>query len=763
MGSRQSTRVAWLAGALALVAILALPSLGARQQLVRGNAPGEWRYWGADAWSTRYSALDQINASNFNNLQVAWRWNAAVDAPDEYYRTTPLYANGRLFTVASTHRYAYAIDPATGTTMWSWKLEEGIRWQKAPRQFAGRGLAYWTDGKGNERVVVVTPGYHMGILDAKTGKGDPNVGVKKDGVIDLMEGLGLPLVPLAVDDPGSLIFSELAPARKARPGETWDKEKRIGADGTVGIDPALGQIAASCPAIIIGDVIVVGSSHIHGYYPTKLRNLPGWIRGFDIKTGKQLWKFNLVPQPGEFGAETWKNGSTIGTPGMGKNDAWAPYSADPDLGLVYIPVGMPLSDEYGGHRPGDNLYGNSLVAIDVKTGQRKWHFQMVHHDIWDYDTPMAPNLLDITVDGKRRRAIAQTTKQGFIYTFDRETGAPIWPMPETPVIQSQVPGEETSKTQPIPTKPLPYAQQGLEEDDLIDYTPEIKAAALHLAKLCQMGPYYIPPSALDGTTKYHCSWYAPGASGGVNIDGGAAVDPETGLMYVAAQTGLSTTEVVKDPCSEHRYVQGPRNTCGQPGAMPPPPGYVAPARGAGGGGRGGGGGAAGPTAPPSYKDASPGTSTLAGGGGRGGGGVSIVKPRQLGGITAYNMNTGDKAWWIPNGVFVTPTVNPNSPDAAMFKDVKLLPQSTGGQPQVMNTRTLVIYGTGRNGGPPADANGMFRLYAVDKATGKEVGALPIPSRTSAPPMTFLHQGRQYIVFATGAGQNTALVALALPK
>jgi outer membrane protein assembly factor BamB len=763
MGSRQSTRVAWLAGALALVAILALPSLGARQQLVRGNAPGEWRYWGADAWSTRYSALDQINASNFNHLQVAWRWNAAVDAPDEYYRTTPLYANGRLFTVASTHRYAYAIDPATGTTMWSWKLEEGIRWQKAPRQFAGRGLAYWTDGKGNERVVVVTPGYHMGILDAKTGKGDPNVGVKKDGVIDLMEGLGLPLVPLAVDDPGSLIFSELAPARKARPGETWDKEKRIGADGTVGIDPALGQIAASCPAIIIGDVIVVGSSHIHGYYPTKLRNLPGWIRGFDIKTGKQLWKFNLVPQPGEFGAETWKNGSTIGTPGMGKNDAWAPYSADPDLGLVYIPVGMPLSDEYGGHRPGDNLYGNSLVAIDVKTGQRKWHFQMVHHDIWDYDTPMAPNLLDITVDGKRRRAIAQTTKQGFIYTFDRETGAPIWPMPETPVIQSQVPGEETSKTQPIPTKPLPYAQQGLEEDDLIDYTPEIKAAALHLAKLCQMGPYYIPPSALDGTTKYHCSWYAPGASGGVNIDGGAAVDPETGLMYVAAQTGLSTTEVVKDPCSEHRYVQGPRNTCGQPGAMPPPPGYVAPARGAGGGGRGGGGGAAGPTAPPSYKDASPGTSTLAGGGGRGGGGVSIVKPRQLGGITAYNMNTGDKAWWIPNGVFVTPTVNPNSPDAAMFKDVKLLPQSTGGQPQVMNTRTLVIYGTGRNGGPPADANGMFRLYAVDKATGKEVGALPIPSRTSAPPMTFLHQGRQYIVFATGAGQNTALVALALPK
>src|SRR6187401_774765 len=233
MGSRQSTRVAWLGGALALVAILVFPSLGAQQQLVRGNAPGEWRYWGADAWSTRYSALDQINAANFSSLQVAWRWNAAVDAPDEYYRTTPLYASGRLFTVASTHRYAYAIDPDKGTTLWSWKLEEGIRWQKAPRQFAGRGLAYWTDGAGNERVVVVTPGYHMAILDAKTGKGIPTIG--KNGVIDLEEGLGFNIVPLAVDDSGSLEISDAAPLRKAKPGEKWDPVKKIGADGTMGM------------------------------------------------------------------------------------------------------------------------------------------------------------------------------------------------------------------------------------------------------------------------------------------------------------------------------------------------------------------------------------------------------------------------------------------------------------------------------------------------------------------------------------------------
>jgi quinoprotein glucose dehydrogenase len=727
--------------------------------LVRGNAPGEWRYWGADAWSTRYSAADQINASNFDKLQVAWTWNASALDIDEYYRTTPIYASGRLYTVATTHRYAFAIDPEKGTTLWTWRLEEGIRHQKAPRQFAGRGLAYWTDGRGQERIIVVTPGYHLAVIDAKTGLGDPKVG--KNGVVDLMDGLGFPLVPLAVDDAEPFEISDTRPARKAKPGETWNAETRTGADGTVGLDPALGQVAASSPPIIIGDVIVVGSSHIHGYYPTRLRNLPGWIRGFDVRTGQQLWKFNLIPQKGEEGANTWENGSEIGTPGVGKNDAWAPYSADPALGLVYIPVGMPLSDEYGGHRPGNNLYGNSIVALDAKTGKKRWHYQLVHHDIWDYDTPMAPNLLDITVDGKRRQIIAATTKQGFIYTFDRATGVPIWPMVETKVLQSDVPGEKTSPTQPIPSKPAPYSQQGLEEDDLIDYTPEIKAAALHLARLCRMGPYFVPPSAIDGTTKYHCSWYAPGASGGVNIDGGAAADPETGLLYVGAQTGLSTTEVGKDPCSEHRYTQaagtGPRNSCGKLGAPAPPPGYVPPAPAAGGGGRGAGGAAGGGRGGGpgvSYKEASPGTTTIAG--------VSILKPRELGGVTAYNMNTGDKAWWSPNGGRMTqPVANPNSPDAALFANVKLPMQGAnlGQQPQVINTKTLVIYGTGRRGG---GANVPPQLYAVDKATGKQVGAVTIPSPTSAVPMTFLHNGKQYIVFATGSVKSTALVALTLP-
>ena len=708
----------------------AIASATAAADTVRGNVPGEWRYWGADAWSTRYSPLDQINASNFGSLQVAWQWNASAFGKDEYYRTTPLYANGRLFTVATTRRIAAAIDPESGETLWMWRLDEGIRWQKAPRQFAGRGLAYWTDGK-EERVVVVTPGYHMASLDAKTGVPDARFG--KNGVVDLMEGLGFPMVPLAVDDPGPLIISDAAPARRAKPGETWNEETKTGADGTIGIDPALGQIAASCPAIIVGDIIIVGNSHIHGYYPIRVRNLPSYIRGFDIRTGKQLWKFNLVPEPGEFGADTWKNGSKPGTPGVGKADAWAPYSADPELGLVYIPVGMPLMDEYGGHRPGDNLFGNSIVALDVKTGKRRWHFQMVHHDIWDYDTPMAPNLMDVTIDGRPRKIVAQPTKQGWLYVFDRVTGEPIWPIVETPVLQSEVPGEVASPTQPIPTKPAPYAQQGLVEEDLIDYTPAIKEAALKLAKRCRMGPYFIPPSLADGTgpSGYTCSWYAPGASGGVNIDGGASVDPETGKLYVAAQTGLSTIQVQKDPCSEFRY-SSPHDSCGQLGALPAPPGYKKQENA-------GRGGFAGRSA----------SSTI--------GGVSIVKPKELGGITAYDMKTGDRAWWIPNGGQLVP-VTSNDP---LFAGVKLPPAPPGrGHAQVITTKSLVIYGTGRSGGPP---NAEPRLFAVDKESGKEIGGVPIPSKTSAVPMTFMHKGRQYIVFATGAAANTSLVALTLPK
>jgi quinoprotein glucose dehydrogenase len=333
------------------------------------------------------------------------------------------------------------------------------------------------------------------------------------------------------------------------------------------------------------------------------------------------------------------------------------------------------------------------------------------------------------VNGRRRKAIAQTTKQGWVYTFDRETGEPIWPMPETPVLQSDLPGEQTSKTQPIPSKPAPYSQQGLVEADLIDYTPAIKDSALKLAKRCRMGPYYIPGSATDGKTEYKCSWYAPGASGGVNIDGGGAVDPETGMLYVGSQTGMSTIQLQKDPCSEFPY-SSIHDSCGLIGAPPPPAGYKAPAPGERVGG---------------FEGRSSGSVI---------GGVSIVKPKEYGGITAYDMNTGDKKWWAPNVGMVPQTSND-----PLFAGVQLPPVGGRGQAQIIVTKSLLIYGAGRNGGVPGKGP---ELYAVDKSTGKQVGAVKIPQKTTAVPMTFMHKGKQYIVFAMGAGQGTALVALSLP-
>jgi quinoprotein glucose dehydrogenase len=316
-----------------------------------------------------------------------------------------------------------------------------------------------------------------------------------------------------------------------------------------------------------------------------------------------------------------------------------------------------------------------------------------------------------------------------MYVFDRVTGEPIWPIVETPVLQSDVPGEQTSPTQPIPSRPAPYSQQGFQESDLIDYTPAIRDSALKMARQCRMGPYYIPAVLSDGSGPggFRCAWYAPGASGGVNIDGGVAVDLETGMAYVGSQSGLSTIRLQKDPCSEFRY-SSPRDNCGLIGALPPPPGYTPNPSGRGGGFEGRGA-----------------LSSI--------GGVSILKPKEYGGITAYNLNTGDKAWWMPNGATVPVTSN-----APLFSGVTLPPAGGRGQAQIIATRTLVIHGTGRNGqdNPPG-------LYALDKATGRQVGKVQIPSRTTAVPMTFMHQGRQYIVFATGAGANTALVALRLPS
>src|SRR5918996_1644508 len=604
-------------------------SLAGASGLLAQGASGEWRYWGGDAGSTRYSALDQVTRDNVAALRVAWRWKAANfgPEPETYYRATPLYANGALYTVAGGRRAAVALDPASGETLWTWRMDEGLRWEKAPRRFSGRGLAYWTDGRV-ERLIVATPGYYMVALDAKTGR--PAAGFGERGVVDLMRGLGYELVAWA-GQPGAM-------QTNGDNGPTRAPATADGAGAVYGIDPAEGSIGASSPPIVVNDVIVVGSSALQGYYPRRLKNIPGTIRGFDVRTGRQLWVFNLVPKPGETGHDTWLDDSWKVA---GKNDAWAPFSADPALGLVYIPAGHPHNDWYGGHRPGDNLFSESVVALDVKTGRRAWHFQMIHHDIWDYDTPTAPNVVDVTIDGRRRKIVVQTTKQGFAYVFDRATGRPIWPIEERPVPKSDTPGEWTAPTQPFPTRPRPYERQGVTVDDLVDFTPELRRQAVELARECRMGPLYTPVSVVNAADGTKCTFQAPGANGGVNIMGGAAVDPETGILYVASQGGVSRIALESNAQrSDMRYVSlGP------------------------------------------------------GGGGRSLQGIPLFKP-PYGRITAIDLNTGEHVWMIPNGD------TPESVKAhPALRGVTVPRTGKSAHANLLVTRTLLFYGEGRGGGP----------------------------------------------------------------
>jgi quinoprotein glucose dehydrogenase len=468
----------------------------------------------------------------------------------------------------------------------------------------------------------------MVALDAKTGR--PAAGFGEHGVVDLMRGLGYELVAWA-GQPGAM-------QTNGDNGPTRAPATADGAGAVYGIDPAEGSIGASSPPIVVNDVIVVGSSALQGYYPRRLKNIPGTIRGFDVRTGRQLWVFNLVPKPGETGHDTWLDDSWKVA---GKNDAWAPFSADPALGLVYIPAGHPHNDWYGGHRPGDNLFSESVVALDVKTGRRAWHFQMIHHDIWDYDTPTAPNVVDVTIDGRRRQIVVQTTKQGFAYVFDRATGRPIWPIEERPVPKSDTPGEWTAPTQPFPTRPRPYERQGVTVDDLVDFTPELRRQAVELARECRMGPLYTPVSVVNAADGTKCTFQAPGANGGVNIMGGAAVDPETGILYVASQGGVSRIALESNAQrSDMRYVSlGP------------------------------------------------------GGGGRSLQGIPLFKP-PYGRITAIDLNTGEHVWMIPNGD------TPESVKAhPALRGVTVPRTGKSAHANLLVTRTLLFYGEGRGGGP----------------------------------------------------------------
>ncbi len=639
---------------------------------VYGTQNGEWQTYGADLYSTRYSPLDQINAENFNKLEVAFRFKTDMlgPRPEFQLQTTPLMVKGVLYFTAGTRRAVVAADAATGEMLWMYSMNEGKRGESAPRQLSGRGVSYWTDGR-EDRIIYVTPGYQMVALDAKTGDPVPTFG--KNGIVDLKEN---------DDQPMDLITGE------------------------VGLHSA---------PIIVNDVVIVGAAHLAGGVPKSKTNQKGYVRGFDARTGRRLWIFHTIPRPGEFGNDTWEGDSWSYT---GNAGSWAQMSADPELGLVYLPVELPTGDYYGGHRPGAGLFGESIVAVDVKTGRRKWHYQLVHHGIWDMDIPCAPLLANITVNGKTIKALAQPTKQGWVYVFDRETGQPVWPIEERPVEKGEVPGEWYSPTQPFVTKPPAFERQGFSEADVIDFTPELNAEAKRIVANYKLGPLFTPPVASTWPRPLG-TLVSPVVTGGANWQGGS-LDPETNIMYIFSNSGVQSLGLVPPPAgrSDMTFVQG---TARNPNA-------AAPA------GRGGGGG----------------------GGGEGGGGLTVqglplAKPPYAT-ITALNLNEGTKVWQIAHGE--TPDNIKNHP---ALKGLTIPRTGRQGRIGVLTTKTLVIAGEGGFFTAPNGQRGAM-LRAYDKATGNEVGAVYMPAPQTGSPMTYMLNGKQYItVSIAGPGYSGELL------
>ncbi len=655
-------------GVVALAPLFILFLVASPLAAQQGAKDGEWRFYGGDAGSTKYSPLDQINAENVSELEVVWRWKADNFGarPDFNWEVTPLMVGGKLYFTAGTRRDAVAVDAVTGETLWMFRIDEGLYGERAVRH-QNRGLTYWTDGQ-DERIFMITPGYQLVALDAKTGRLIEDFGER--GVINLKEGLDRDVV-----EPG--------------------------------------QIGASSPAIVVNDVLIMGSALVAGTAPPTMKNVPGYIRGFDVRTGKRIWTFRTIPQPGEYGNETWKDGSWEYT---GNTAVWGPISADLDLGYVYLPVEAPTGDFYGGHRPGDNLFGSSLVCLDAKTGKRVWHFQFVHHDIWDYDLNSPPILANVTVDGRPRKIVAEPTKYGFLFVFDRVTGEPIWPIEERPVEQSDVPGEKTSPTQPFPTKPAPFDLQGSTDDNLIDLTPELHAEALRIARQYKQGPLFTPPIVTDTDGKL-ATLYLPAVVGGANWQGGA-LDAETGIVYIASANHVTAMGLAKPEAgrSDMAYVGG---------AGRAPRDRNAPAVG-------------------SPRNIGP-------------QGLPIVKT-PWGTITAIDLNTGDHVWRKPNGD--PPDYVKNHP---ALKGVDLSGVGNPDHATLMVTKTLLFGGVGAGlfGSGPEAGSPAFR--AMNKATGDVIFQMDLPAGTTGIPMTYMVGGRQYVVVAVGGSDHPAeLVALAVP-
>jgi quinoprotein glucose dehydrogenase len=559
------------------------------------------------------------------------------------------------------------MDPMTGETLWSYREPNTFRWEYSMRKDYGKGVAYAeVDGKGV--VYIISPAFFLTALDADTGAP--------------LEGFG---APVPIDGFAQTGVVDLL----AHMGHEYDP--------FYGIPKEVGYVTSSSPPIVVNDVVVIGNSAEQGYNQSRIENIPGDILAFDAKTGAFKWKFNVIPRPGEFGHDTWENDAWQYT---GDVSPWAPLSADPELGLVYIPTNPPTVDYYGGFSPGDNLFGTSLIALDVETGERRWHFQLVHHDIWNYDVPTAPVLLDVMHNGERIPAVAQATKQTLLFAFNRETGEPLWPIEERPVPPSLVPGEFASPTQPFPTKPPAYDLNGLSVDDLIDWTPELRAQAIAALADWQIGPLYNPPLHRDNDLGKRGAYWCPGGGGGSNITGPAAGDPENGIVFVTSQAACSAIQLLPGEEADLRYMTDNGTTTTG----------VTPARYANGPGAGA----------PRHPS-----------------GLPLWKP-PYSRITAIDLNTGEILWYIPVGE--TPDRIKNNPAVA---GIDIGNTGTGAMAPMMVTPSMLVYAGEVSDGTP-------HLFAIDKMTGRELARVQVPETSRYGMMSYVHHGEQYIILQTGS-------------
>ncbi|MEE2775479.1 MAG: PQQ-binding-like beta-propeller repeat protein [Acidobacteriota bacterium] len=640
-----STVDRWLVVGLGGFVVVAVAAAGADAQ--QGTEQGEWPHYAGDHTSSKYSPLDQIDRDNFSELRVAWSWESADMKLEDVtrmrpgpYRSTPLMVNSVLYVPTGLAQVA-ALDPGTGETIWIFDPKD---YERDDVRKVGlvqvRGLEYWTDGT-RERIVLATRARRLISIDAKTGKLDLEFGVQ--GVVDLDESL--------------------PPGRINR------------------------NISHSAPVIVVADTIVVGSAI--NDFPLRNNSPPGHIRGYDVLSGRLNWIFYSIPQQGQAHNETWENDSWKT---VGNTNVWSMMSADHELGYVYLPFGTPTNDYYGGHRLGDNVYAESLVCLNASNGEVVWHFQAVHHGVWDYDLATAPNLIDITVDGKQIKAVAVASKQSMIYVFDRATGEPVWPIVEAPVnYHSSIPGERLSKTQPFPTRPPPIETLGLDYDDLIDFTPELRAEALELVRDYVIGPIFTPPviHGEDGKLAYI---QVPGPGGGANWTG-ASFDPETQMLYVPSisRPGAISLSPPDPARSDWRYSINRRPT-------------------------------------PKVR------------------GLPITKPPYWR-ITAIDMNRGEHAWVAPLGE------GPRDHPAIRHLNLPRLgtPPRDGivTEGGVLVTKTLLITLE-----PIVDelgdrsSHGSY-IDAFDKATGELLAQVEVGINLHSSPMTYMHDGRQYLLIAGG--------------